>query len=77
MARVDTLPTWTEVDGDPGVVAEGAGGNRRAAAELAATSSRSSTELVELQATATAATSDDQPSAARRVFHDAEPKAPP
>jgi hypothetical protein len=34
-------------------------------------------ELVELQATAVVATSPTIPSAAKRVFHDAEPKAPP
>ena len=34
-------------------------------------------ELVELQATAVVATTATRPSAARRVFHDAEPKAPP
>jgi hypothetical protein len=34
-------------------------------------------ELVELQATAVVATSPTTPSAAKRVFHDAEPKAPP
>ena len=34
-------------------------------------------ELVELQATAVVATSTTIPSAAKRVFHDAERKAPP
>ena len=34
-------------------------------------------ELVELQATAVAATTETIVSAAKRVFHDAEPKAPP
>jgi len=34
-------------------------------------------ELVELQATAVAATTETIASAAKRVFHDAEPKAPP
>jgi hypothetical protein len=34
-------------------------------------------ELVELQATAVVATSTTIPKAAMRVFHDAEPKAPP
>jgi hypothetical protein len=34
-------------------------------------------ELVELQATAVVATNATSPSAAMRVFHDAEPKAPP
>ena len=34
-------------------------------------------ELVELQATAVVATTATSPSAAKRVFHGAEPKAPP
>jgi hypothetical protein len=34
-------------------------------------------ELVELHATAVVATSTSTPTVARRVFHDAEPNAPP
>ena len=80
MARVDTLPTPTEVAVMPVWSLKALAGMvlppmlRRSADDVVVVVD---VELVELQATAPVATARTIASAAIRVFHDAEPKAPP
>jgi hypothetical protein len=84
MARVDTLPTLTVVEVIPVWSLKALGGMVRPEGELAAVVPVEplvvvvdDDELVELHATAVVATRATSPSAAMRVFHDAELKAPP
>ena len=79
MARVATLATRTEVEVIPvWSLKELAGGcGRPDPPPLPAPVVVVLDEFVELQATAVVATNTTIPSAAIRVFHGAEPKAPP
>ena len=79
MARVDTLPTWTLVAVMPvwSLKALDGIGRLPMLAVVPPDAVVVVVELVELQATAVAATTVTNASAAKRVFHDAEPKAPP